>query len=250
MPNKQDLCARRSKENGNAFIFVLLGVVLFAALMYSFSRGVRQGDSNLSSKKSVIAAQDIVGLGQRIERAVNNVLASGCSENYISFENNVFSDYTNTNAPTDLSCHVFSQAGGSINLQKPDPIWFDSTFKNNVSFNKIIFSGNTSMEEIGDDDAAELILWIPYIHPLVCENINKMVQIDGIPNFVAGPHSGFQFNGSYTKVNENTLSKKGLRYGCIEENDNINSFARTQSESSNNEIASGSYHYFHILSAR
>ena len=42
--NRQD----RRSESGNIFAIVMIGVVLFGALMYTFSRSAKQGDGNLT----------------------------------------------------------------------------------------------------------------------------------------------------------------------------------------------------------
>lgn len=118
----------KNNEHGNAFFIILLGVILFAALMYTFSKSARHGNENLSKKQGDLGTMELLDTAQKMERAVDRLLAKGCSENDISFENDsgtskmvngtVF-DYTNAGTPADDSCKIFSPNGGVLN---PPPL--------------------------------------------------------------------------------------------------------------------------------
>ena len=97
-----------SHQSGNVFIIILIGVLLFAALLYTFSRSLQTSGGNISSQQAEIAGQEILNYSRMLEEAVNRVRQNGCSENEISFEtSDQPSKYNNLNSPTDNSCHIY-----------------------------------------------------------------------------------------------------------------------------------------------
>ena len=163
-------------ESGNVFAIVMIGVVLFGALMYTFSRSARQGDGNLSQKKSEVVASDILAYAQRLERGVNRVMTRGCSEDFISFEHAGYVDYpVNPESPPDKSCHVFDPAGGGIS---PLP---DDGFS--VSGLDIRPSGGSALSGIGDA-RQDLVVWFSGLPETLCRELNRRVDYAGaIPAF-------------------------------------------------------------------
>lgn len=110
-----------NSQSGNILIYVLVGIVLFAAVMFAVSRGGGNAGS-LGSKGNVkLQAQQILDYARSIETAVQKLLMKGCSENEISFENSEVSGYENPNSPAagDKRCWVFHSAGGNVRWGKP-----------------------------------------------------------------------------------------------------------------------------------
>ncbi|MBU0799523.1 MAG: hypothetical protein KKA05_00830 [Alphaproteobacteria bacterium] len=241
---------QRHTQSGNVFFLVMIGVVLFGALMYSFSRSLRQGDTNMSSKKSVIAAQDILGLGQKIDRGVNRVLTHSCSENSLNFVNGIFEDYENPDAPADFSCDVFKGAGGSLTFTPPDPAWYDSAFATLSGHGEIIFAGNALMDNIGTQPAADLIMWVPFIKREICEDINRMLDIDTMPTFTQGPYAGFRFTGDFAMSWDNRVNPAGNMAACVREPNADNVFATSDVAVATNQSATNSYHFYQVLIPR
>ena len=110
---------QRTGERGNAFLYILIGVVLFAALMYTFTRSARQGGENIGTKKVEIAAVEVLGYGQRMSRAVSLLIQKGCSESQLDFGNDIFLMVNNTpaqaaghNAGSIPTCAVFGPGTG------------------------------------------------------------------------------------------------------------------------------------------
>jgi hypothetical protein len=167
----------RRGESGNVFAIVMVGVVLFGALMFTFSRSARQGDTNLSRKQAEIAASDIMSYAQRVERGVARVMSGdrGCSESYINFVTPLYPDYPdNADAPTDKSCNVFDAAGGGV---KPLPA---SGFGTNVAVRP---SGGSALTGIGTsgaspDDHQDLVLWFSNIGSTLCSELNRRNGFD------------------------------------------------------------------------
>ena len=60
-------------QSGNVFILILAGVVLFGALMFTFSRSADKGTGNLTKQQAKITAQDILSYAKIVEDAIDRV---------------------------------------------------------------------------------------------------------------------------------------------------------------------------------
>ena len=143
----------RTSESGNVFILILLGVFLFGALMYSFSRSANQGAGNLSKQQAKIAAQEILNYARLVEGAVDRVRRNGCSESEISFENDVVTGYTNPNAPTDKSCHIFDDEGGKVSYPANLNQWLEKSYSAELGYNEYVFNSGNFRPGVGIDTA-------------------------------------------------------------------------------------------------
>lgn len=119
----------KTSESGNVFLFILIGIVLFAALSYTMSSGMRgEGTERLSAQKKKLIIQEILAYHQSIQRGFNRLIRKGCSETQISFfhESMTFSNwhrdrYNHANAPIDFSCHIFHPNGGNVKYIEDPP---------------------------------------------------------------------------------------------------------------------------------
>lgn len=231
--------AQRPRESGNAFALVMVGIVLFAALMYTFSRSARQGETNLSRKQIEVAAADILSYAQRVERGVTRAMSQGCSEDFISFEHAVDTSHpANPDAPTDNSCHVFQAAGGGVS---PLP---ESGFPAGIN---IQASGGAGITGIGTDAAADLILWFSGISLDLCNELNRRVNIAGASPPVL-PQTEYWGFGTDTVVPDekwghttiNVAALNGRNSGCGQ---------RTGAPTGVNHLPAG-YHFYYVLYPR
>lgn len=169
---------RRYHESGNVFAIVMVGVVLFGALMYSFSRGAKQGDGNLTRKRVEVIASDILAYSQRLERGVARVMTRSCSENFISFETAAIADYpANADAPTDFSCHVFHPAGGGMSPLQ------EASF--GITGLDIRPSGGSALSGIGTHNAGDpaghqdIVVWFSGLSVELCQELNRRMNFTG-----------------------------------------------------------------------
>lgn len=106
---------RISGQRGSVMIYIFIGILLFAALAFSFSRGFQSTSGTLAGQqKASVVAAELIAYSNMMERAVQALLLKGCSEEQISFERPNLSGYANANAPPDKSCHVFDANGGKV----------------------------------------------------------------------------------------------------------------------------------------
>jgi len=196
-----------NKQRGNVFILIMLGVFLFGALMYSFTKSGNQGAGNLTKQQAKIAAQEILNYVRLVEGAVDRVRRNGCSESEISFENSVVSAYLNPNSPTNKSCHIFDDEGGKLSWSNPplafhfdDPAFF---------FGKYYF---ISAQWIGhgcddpNDKCVDLIMALSNLDKTTCSEINKNFNLSSssIPTEVNS--GGNRFQGNFTYISAHIFS--------------------------------------------
>lgn len=204
---------RRRAEAGNILVIVLLAVVLFAALMFTFSRSARQGGDNLSDRKVDLIVTSILSDAQKMENTLNRLTMKGCSQQEVSFEDPMWppafilqsfnpyyysATYNNLSAPGDKHCHVFDPAGGGLSWIPPVPDANDGT--------PWIYSGAMRIQGMGPDFTAqeknqELIMYLPFLHKSVCEAINKKLHgTTTIPSVWITSMGGFDKYWTYTGV--------------------------------------------------
>jgi hypothetical protein len=220
----------RTSERGNAFFIILLGVVLFAAVSFTVARGMRsESTSNLTKRQSELAASDIIGYGQRLERAVAYLRRRGASESDISFVNDEVSGYAHSPAQND-NRKVFHLSGGGVSWKSPP--------QNSNDGSDWHFTGNTCIVDVGngstgcnsDSEANEdLIAVLPNISSTLCEMINKRLGVSSIPTDSGGGHSSTKFTGTFA---DGTIINLETAYSAI-------CYQRA-----------GSYHYYTVLLER
>jgi len=221
---------QRTAEKGNAFFIVMISVVLFAALMFSFSRGARQGGENLSEKQAQIAASDIISYAQKVERGVARVYARGYSESNISFENSYFAGNENASCTEDR-CRVFAPQGGGIGYQPLAESWSKSA-------DNWIFTGSNQVLGLGRDcaadECAELLMMIEDVPQSLCIAINEQLGLTGggsAPPFDANVdtilfQSTFRYDAA-ADLGDEDASLSGVRTACFLETGNVYYFYHT-----------------------
>lgn len=205
------MITKSSPEAGNAFFFVLLGVFLFAALMFTFSRSARQGGENISEKQMEIMATDIISYAQKIERVVSRARRRNVSENDISFENSFVAGYANGNCSVD-KCKIFA-GPGRASWQEPPQGANDAS--------DWIFTGGNYVDGLGsagDKADAELLMILPNLLRSVCLAINEYLGISDIPTESNGSYDSTLFTGLFGDPPDliNYTSGTASENGCFE----------------------------------
>lgn len=110
-----------NKESGVAIWYILVAVVLFAALSFSFVQSVSNTQTSLTREQAQIVANEILRYGKSIEQGIQRLITvNGCSENDISFYSDNWSSpaqYDNANSPEasgDYDCFIFHPEGAGI----------------------------------------------------------------------------------------------------------------------------------------
>ena len=192
--------------------FILLGVVLFAALSFVIARGMRsQSTKALTRQQATLAASDIIDFAQDVERGINKILSNGISENQISFENSAttISTYANANCTTD-NCKVFMPDGGGVSWRNPPQ---DAA---NMNWH---FTASHKIPGYGGTGHAGIVLHLPQVNKSVCEQINKQLghNFSSIPTF-SGTNTFPVFDGTFPTGESVTCggSCANMQSACIQ----------------------------------
>lgn len=214
-----------NSESGNAFFIVMVGIVLFAALMFTFSRGARQGADQLSGRQASVTASDILSYAQIMERSVNRALSKARSENRLSFENDFVSGYDNPDCPgVGNPCRVFAKTGGGASWMASDEFanegapWF--------------FSGHNTILGVGTA-APDLVMLLPGLNTAACQALNDALNISPTPTDADGIERTTKFKGTFGSSGQiGGVAVTGVFSACVQDTDE------------------GDYFFYHVLLAR
>ena len=216
---------KQHTQRGSVFFYILMAVVLLAALSYAASRGSRTGASSLTDQQAKLAAQEIIDYGNTVANAVQKLRLRGCADTEISFANDTYTSYGGTilqtnghniNSPSDGSCELYKSSGANINSWEiPMSSSFEWSISNGNSNYGVINVRYSAIPGIGSSEQ-DLILVGIYLKKDVCLKINNLLGIDNpsgnVPNITGG--SMFVFNassysGSYAlSDNDNVITGK------------------------------------------
>ena len=225
---------KKHTQAGNVLVYILIAVALLAALSFSFMRTSRAPGS-VPPERAKIAALDIIRYARSVEDAVKQVmLVNGCSEQEISFENNVVAGYDgNTFAPGDERCNIFSINGGGLTWKDLDDGLLIPQADAAVltyaagTYGQFHFpSGLVCVQGIGrsggicGNDAAtkDIVMGVMYLDENVCEAINRELDV----TVTAGNHNcspagtTAQWDGTFSNVAHETCGalNDGMKAAC------------------------------------
>lgn len=206
------------------FLIAIIGVL---AAAIAAGTGGFSGSSSTSGAK--VLASAILDYANTVKIGVDRVMANGCSDTEISFENPIVSAYTNPNAPSDKPCHVFDVNGGGITYKKPPSAALEDTYLSNsynsYNFGNWLFAGLACIRNLGNCVApsytGDLKMILTNLRPEVCREINQRLGRPVPANDAAYTPGGCpggigRFSGSYTPggvIDGN--SAKGSLTGCF-----------------------------------
>lgn len=198
-----------AKDRGNVFVFVLLGVIMFAALAFAVTRGLTGGGETLSGVQARNYAIDIITYGGKLEGAVQRLLANGVSERDLSFEQNIVSGYAHSPVVADTA-KIFLRPDG-LGAQWLAPIGAATA----QGSNNWIFTASTTIEDAGDNGLSELMLYL-MVRPEVCAALNTQLGLTNInlATSLSPSLSLTKFTGTYADGSATTLNAAVTREGC------------------------------------
>ncbi len=169
-------------QAGNAVLFILIAVALFGGLAYTFMRGAKTGQGNLSIGQQKIYAEEVINYANLITRTVDKLRSRGCSENEISFEDPALSGYANGSTPVDNSCKVFHSSGGNIAYVAPPVTCIPPKCHATLGTNWV-FSSAVRINNIGTVNSELLMrMIIPPESKELCKYINDLSQVTNPSN--------------------------------------------------------------------
>lgn len=194
---------RRNGQRGIVIGPILFLIAIIGVLAAAIAAGTGGFGGNVSTARAKVIASALLDYANTVQIGVDRVLAKGCDETEISFENPFVSGYENPNAPSDKSCHVFDVNGGGIVWKNPpNEVYFD----NGYGQWSIRTGTANSLRWLGTQEH-DLFLTlggtISHVHPgvvakgknllPVCKEINKML---GIESSGSGMDGFFQYESN------------------------------------------------------
>ena len=174
------MALKQNNQSGNILLFILIAILLIGLLTLSLTRSNNSTNETGSYELQQITISNFLRYSKTLENGITQLMARGCGENDISFENSNVSGYENPNAPSDNSCHLFEPEGAGLEWQTPD---------NKVSALPYGIYGDHVVHGVGSTDSplsnanADLILVLPDVSASLCAAINLQVDngVTGIP---------------------------------------------------------------------
>lgn len=218
----------RHNEKGNVFFFILLGVVLFAALSYMIAKGMRSQTSNMLTERQLeLAVSEILGYAQNIEESVNKLRRKNISEGEICFSYSRISAlnnaaYNNVPACADDSYKLYHPDGGGLPFRSISDNWLESSHSGDQGYGEWMFTNRSAVIDVGAGplnavSSLELLAHANHLKPELCEAINAKLGITGIPdnsnNFAPAAPVNTGFTAASGQINVVALS--GKRAGCF-----------------------------------
>lgn len=207
---------RKTNQRGIVIGPILFIVAILAVLAAAIAAGSGAFNGDISTVSAKAQASAILGYANEVKFAVDRLIAKGCTDTEISFENPIVSGYTNPNAPSDKSCHVFDVNGGGITYQKPLSDWPDKSLDNQIYYGHWLISSRTCIPGLGSSlgsscwsdgiDNEHLIASLHYIHKEICFEINKMVGLQIPVDDVAPTDPGCSLVGKFTGTYSDTVA--------------------------------------------
>ena len=205
---KHSFVPPRADESGNVLFFILLGIVLFAALSATVANMMHSGspDAVVSEKDKTLATELMDAMRLTKQKVQEMKISGGCEDTGVSFENSIYTVYAHS-PDVAASCKLFNSAGGGLNYYEVNPKALDGAFSGKARYKHWVFTGGMRVQEIGTSET-ELMAVVFYVRDSVCSAINKTL---GLSEVIATDNAqGAAFTGSYTASgtpdlgNENT----------------------------------------------
>lgn len=217
----------RAHERGNIMIYILIAVILFAALSYVVANMMR-GGGNIGQEKDAMAATEILDYAHAVRQAVQLLkISNGCENEDISFENSVVSGYTNG---TNTKCQIFHPDGGAMNWVTPS---------DSITTSPWFFQGEYAISSVGSGNT-DLIMSLSNISENLCTLINERLDVTN----PSGPPENDGFGTTVQFIG--TFHSGGNSAGNNGEEAN---FAGKMAACFDGPPA-GTYHFYQVLIAR
>lgn len=234
-----------SSESGSALFYILIGIVLFAALSFTVSQ-INRGGGDINRELYQLQGSEILQFGRALQTAVRTMKIDGINDTQFNFDNPIITGYDHGGCTT-TACEVFSRDGGGVSYIIPHEDWFDSAQSGGSHYGEWLFSGRNEIVGVNTDGggggaSVELLLILPWLRKDLCVQLNEMLDVTN-PGGDPPQDSGNvdltnKFTGSYTAsqtIGGGDPEIERQRAGCFE---------------GGGTPAAGTYHFFQVLLAR
>lgn len=203
------VCSRCHGQAGIALGPVLFIIAILAVIAAAIAAGSGGFAPSITTDKAKVLAQTIIQQTTTMRDSVDMLMANGCQDTQLSFLSPRLSaaNYTNSNAPADGSCSVFSSNSTNAILPVIPADALDSTINPGGYFGgqNIIINGTNKIYSgwqcTATANIPELIVMIAPLKREVCQQLNIADYGDSSITCDQGSCNGSMgmgpFNGSY-----------------------------------------------------
>lgn len=209
-------------ESGNILFYILVGVMLLAALSFAVTQGGRDNTKNLNQDKQRLLATEIIDYADTVKKAVDTVRLRSVPLMSLSFADaGLPAAYgtPGTNPPDE----IFNTAGGAVVYKDVAADALEG-----VASQSYVFTAKNEIKDIGSTCAAdactELLVMLPALKKDICIAINSILGVDnpgGTPP-ADSASDATPFAGSATAVYADTIGDEagsaalaGKTAGCF-----------------------------------
>lgn len=229
-------------ESGNVLFYILIAIILFAALSFTMSQMNRGGGGESNKELRQLQASEILQYTRALQTAVHNMKIEGIEDGQISFETPSVAGYNY--ASCGDACKLFLAGGGMAYMTPVIDDWLDGDQIASPNYGQWVFSGDNNVINVGTA-APDLLAILPWIRMDLCMEINNLMSITN-PAAQPPKDSGdvdlvTKFQGTYTasqSIGGGDPQIEGQRVGCFQGDNNLST------------PAAGTYHFFQVLIAR
>lgn len=197
-------CGKINREAGNAFLYVLIAIVLFGALMFTLSRSEEQNDGNsdLTEGRTSVSANEIMAYAATVTNAITQMQNTGTQNSQIDF---MLPDDSTFNDPPTLY-KLFHPDGGGLNYKAlpSNAVGVAGTLTPKAGyyvgrFNNVEWTPTTQND----------VMFVAYnISQPVCAEIDRKLRgSTTIPAFPSGNAKQYFINGTiFSGSNQNLMA--------------------------------------------
>lgn len=211
------------KQSGNALFMILIAIFLLGAVTALISRTSGTTEETGDTEKGTIAASKLMRTASALEAGYQQLLLNGCSENQISFWQDINDDGAETaadgtfnpNSPTDHTCHMFHPNGvGLKSITKTLDVFVPAVMVDIGTPARDIYFGVQFESDTADRGLSKE----------TCDAVNKIARngfdIDSLPE-ASMTNTGFtgDFSVGQTIGDDGAeTAMAGVKTGCVIDN--------------------------------
>lgn len=169
----------RNTERGNVLFYILVAVVLLAALTYAVAQSGRGNVQKLSDEKARLLASELIEYANTVANAVGQLRLRGVDLDELCFDHPNWgaSDYNHAGCSDNFN-KIYHPDGGGLTWTQANADAMDSTASPDnlwhfYSDNEIQDVGTTA----GDSSSTELIIMVDELQQNVCQQINGLLGV-------------------------------------------------------------------------
>lgn len=178
----QQKAHKQSGQSGNAFLYILIAVILFGALMFTLSRTEDQDNtsSELGEGRSKVAANAILGYAASVTNAITQLQAASVPNDKIDFMLPSDTDFNNDTALRPDIYKLFHPSGGGLDYRAMPK---DAAEDDGAGLDAGYYVGRFNSVEWTPSNTPDILFVAYEINTATCEELNSKLAGDAtIPN--------------------------------------------------------------------